>query len=108
MVCKQSDLIVRSSPKTQPMKTRALTLVALLTAPAISFAQLNPGDPADNGLIPRTDTFDVNGDQVNDNTESTGVGIAGNGNIIIGWEDDGAQLANPACRGRWRPAPTRC
>jgi len=54
----------------------------------------DPGKPEDNGLIPVSETFYVNTlDTINNgNTESLGVGIARNGNVLIGWEDDGDNL----------------
>ncbi|MGC9329849.1 MAG: hypothetical protein ACP5I1_19595, partial [Candidatus Hinthialibacter sp.] len=51
-----------------------------------------PGLPEDNGLTPDTGRIFINTppDLVNNgSTESLGVAIASNGNIIIGWEDDG-------------------
>jgi len=42
-------------------------------------------------LTPRTATIDINPTQNNTSTESTGVGIAGNGNVIVGWEDDSTE-----------------
>jgi hypothetical protein len=52
-----------------------------------------PGDPAANGLTPKTETIYVNtpGTVNNGNTESLGLAIAGNGNVIVGWEDDHAE-----------------
>src|SRR5690606_13471694 len=49
-----------------------------------------PGAPNENGVRANTDTIYVNtADTVNNgNTESLGVSIAHNGNIIVGWEDD--------------------
>jgi hypothetical protein len=72
------------------MKAQVLTLLALTVTTPLCLAQVTPGQPQDNGLTPRTATFDVNPSQVNGNasTESTGVGVAANGNVIIGWEDD--------------------
>ncbi|MBI2926530.1 MAG: hypothetical protein HYY24_12615 [Verrucomicrobia bacterium] len=59
-------------------------------------AAAGPGKPEDNGLPPKTDTFYINTpDTINNTkTESLGVAIANNGNVIIGWEDDGADLAD--------------
>lgn len=44
--------------------------------------------PQLSGVTPRTGTFDVNPVQNNTETDSLGVGIAANGNVIVGWEDD--------------------
>jgi hypothetical protein len=54
------------------------------------------GLPEDSGLTPKTATFYVNGgDSINNNkTESLGVAITSNGNIVIGWEDDGDALTD--------------
>lgn len=76
------------------MKHLGLVVLAVaIVAPV--WAQDPPGSAEDAGLVPRTDTMYINawapdGDPRNNgNTESTGVAIAGNGNIIVGWEDDG-------------------
>jgi hypothetical protein len=55
------------------------------------FGQTVPGAPETNGITPKTVTFYVNNleDINNGSTESLGVSIANNGNVIIGWEDDG-------------------
>jgi hypothetical protein len=55
-----------------------------------------PGLPEANGLMPKTDRIFINlPDTVNnDSTESLGVAIASNGNIIVGWEDDGDDLTD--------------
>src|SRR5206468_12217907 len=66
-----------------------LSLIALITVTPLSFAQVTPGKAEDNGLIPRGKTFDINTDFNNTASESLGVGIAANGNVLIGWEDDG-------------------
>ncbi|HET6408628.1 MAG TPA: hypothetical protein VFG14_12155, partial [Chthoniobacteraceae bacterium] len=49
-----------------------------------------PGLPTDNGLLTNSPTVYINTADVlnNGNTESLGVAIASNGNIIVGWEDD--------------------
>jgi hypothetical protein len=79
------------------MKT-LLPIVAGITAACISsgFAQKLPGTPEENGLTPKTDTIYVNVPDLdnpdliinNSKTESLGVAIAGNGNVLVGWEDD--------------------
>jgi hypothetical protein len=68
--------------------------VALLAAQA--FGQTLPGKPEDNGIRPVTETLYVNTTDTinNNNTESLGIGIARNGNIIVGWEDDGDALTD--------------
>lgn len=52
------------------------------------------GRPDDNGVAAKTDTIYVNPPSVlnNDNSESIGVAIASNGNVLVGWEDDGDLL----------------
>lgn len=60
-------------------------------------AQTVPGAPEENGLKPKTDTIYINvppDDQNNGNVESLGVAIAANGNVLVGWEDDGDGLAD--------------
>ncbi|MDB6040590.1 MAG: hypothetical protein JWM99_4431 [Verrucomicrobiales bacterium] len=78
-------------------KPSRLYLTALTCASAASLLAQTapPGTPEANGLTPKTGTFYVNtADTVsNDNTESIGVGIASNGNVIIGWEDDKSDTA---------------
>ncbi|HXJ76858.1 MAG TPA: hypothetical protein VNM37_28630, partial [Candidatus Dormibacteraeota bacterium] len=55
-----------------------------------------PDTPQDNGLNPASSTFYVNtGDTINNgSTESLGVAIANNGNVIVAWEDDGDALTD--------------
>ena len=61
-----------------------------------------PGKPEDNGLPPKTATVYINLPPVqtppesinNGRTESLGVAIAANGNVIVGWEDDGDALTD--------------
>jgi len=73
------------------MKTQSLAILALLTCVGPIAAQTPPGAPEDNGLTPKTDTIYINvpPDFLNNgNTESLGVAIGQNGNILVGWEDD--------------------
>lgn len=74
------------------MKTE-LKLLTLLVGTCSVLAQDAPGAPEANGATPKSATIYVNtGAEVhNGNTESLGVAIAGNGNVIVGWEDDGAE-----------------
>src|SRR6266496_3082629 len=63
-----------------------LTTILLLTAASLSQAQT-----VTSGLIPKTSTFYVNTNYYNNaGGESPGVDIAANGNVIVGWEDDGS------------------
>lgn len=59
-------------------------------------AQALPGTPEANGLTPVSETFYINTTDTvnNNNTESLGIAIARNGNVIIGWEDDGDALTD--------------
>ena len=70
------------------MKAKILNLIAILVLTLPAVAQVTPGAPNTNGLTPVTATFDVNTNQNNTETESSGVSIAANGNVIVGWEDD--------------------
>ena len=72
-----------------------LALVLTLTGWAQAQNAL-PGKPEDNGVIPLGDTIYVNTlDTINNSkTESLGVGIARNGNVLVGWEDDGSDLTD--------------
>ncbi|PYJ96541.1 MAG: hypothetical protein DME23_20220 [Verrucomicrobia bacterium] len=75
------------------MKSRILQILMAYTACVLSVvAQTPPGAPEDNGLIPKSDTIYINVPPVspnNGNTESLGVAIGQNGNVLVGWEDDG-------------------
>jgi len=79
--------------KTQSTWTLALALAASST-PALG--QAVKGTLEGNRLEARTSTFYVNTTATinNNKTESLGVAIANNGNVIIGWEDDGADLTD--------------
>lgn len=75
----------------------ASILIVLALGVPVTVAQKKPGLPENNGLLPKTATFYVNAaaDDVNNNrTESLGVAIASNGNVLIGWEDDGAGISD--------------
>ncbi|HAB17032.1 MAG TPA: hypothetical protein DCE44_11340, partial [Verrucomicrobiales bacterium] len=56
----------------------------------------DPGPPEANGLAPASETFYVNTSPNlnNGSTESLGVAIAQNGNVLVGWEDDGDGLSD--------------
>ena len=75
------------------MKMSVIAVLAALVTPVS--AQKLPSAPENNGLVPKTDTIYVNSQAVdatiinNGSTESLGVAIAANGNVIVGWEDDG-------------------
>src|ERR1041384_7426106 len=67
------------------MKVKLTTI--LLLAPA----SLSQAHTVTIGLIPKTPTFYVNTNYYNNaGGESPGIDIAANGNVIIGWEDDGS------------------
>lgn len=79
----------------------ALPLVAACLGSYGAFAQaLVPGPAEENGLQPIGATVYVNPQDgftiANGATESTGVAIARNGNVIVGWEDDGSDLTDLA------------
>ena len=63
-----------------------------------AMAQSVPGAPENNGVQPIGDTVYVNtangADINNGSTESLGVAIARNGNVVVGWEDDGSDLTD--------------
>jgi hypothetical protein len=63
-------------------------LLMAVVLPATS--QTLPGGPETNGLSPKTATIYVNTTNTinNGNTESLGIGMASNGNVMVGWEDD--------------------
>ncbi|MCC7376044.1 MAG: hypothetical protein IT581_15405 [Verrucomicrobiales bacterium] len=66
-----------------------------LISPVFGQAAL-PGAPEDNGLKPVSETVYVNTTDTlnNTKTESLGVAIARNGNVVVGWEDDGEALSD--------------
>lgn len=85
------------------MNTRMLLLTAVAAAFVYSAAaQTLTGTPEDNKLATRTGTFYVNVPPLeippdnynNGKTESLGVAIAANGNVLIGWEDDGDNITD--------------
>lgn len=66
----------------------AVTLGSALTGNA----QTVPGAPETNGLTPKTITYYINtptNGLINGNSEAEAIAIASNGNIMVGWEDDG-------------------
>lgn len=71
--------------------------IALMAGQAFGQSAL-PGKPEENGVRPVSDTIYVNTSDLlnNTQTESLGVAIARNGNVIVGWEDDGDGLNNLA------------
>jgi len=73
----------------------SLPVISLALLAGQAFGQLAlPGKPEDNGVKPVSDTVYINtSDTINNTkTESLGIGIARNGNVIVGWEDDGDAL----------------
>src|ERR1043166_9712462 len=98
--CVQSKTVkgFRPSPESNPEFCIMKALIAILSLAAASaapcLAQL-AGNPEDSGLIPLTPTFYVNTNYFNNGgAESPGVAIAANGNVIVGWEDDGSGIAD--------------
>ncbi len=69
----------------------SLAFVGTAWVAASAFSQTLPGKPEDNGVQPVSETVYVNTSDTlnNGNTESLGIAIARNGNVIVGWEDDG-------------------
>lgn len=74
----------------------ALPLAGLCLGSWSLLGQAVPGAPENNGVQPAGDTVYVNtangADINNSSTESIGVAIARNGNVVVGWEDDGGDL----------------
>jgi len=75
---------------------RNLPFLAAALVAAQAFGQALPGKPEDNGVNPVGETVYVNpSDTINNSkTESLGVAIGRNGNVIVGWEDDGDALSD--------------
>jgi len=68
------------------MKTKITTLLLFASATLLCQAQT-----VTSGLIPKTPTFYVNTNYYNNaGGESPAIDIAANGNVLIGWEDDGS------------------
>src|SRR4051812_19978025 len=80
------------------MKTKSLCTMAAALALCVSWsaAQSVPVAPDDAGLAPKTPTLFINLPSIlnNDNTESLGVAVGQNGNVMVGWEDDGDGLTD--------------
>lgn len=89
------------------MKTRCAVWIAIAASSIGALAQNYPGAPADNGLTPKTSTIYVNSQGTdpttinNGNAEAIGVAIAGNGNVIVGWEDDNNDYPSVDLEGVW-------
>src|SRR5204863_7191711 len=79
-----------------PMKNPLLLASAIMAGAFTASSAALPGAPEANGLAPKTATLFVNGTNNinNGTTEALGVGIAGNGNVLVGWEDDGPDITN--------------
>jgi hypothetical protein len=52
------------------------------------------GAPGDAGLTPRTPTIFVNTNYNNNNLETGDISITANKNVLVAWEDDGADLTD--------------
>mgnify|MGYP006967017177 FL=1 len=75
------------------IRTVILAVITAVGCQSIS-AQVIPVPPESSGLQPRSTTVYLNNlDTLNNfNTEAVGVAIADNGNVLVGWEDDGEGL----------------
>ena len=79
----------------QTMRYQFLSAAAAAVACVFTAsAQVLPGAPETNGVTPKTATAYVNGANTVNNlsTESLSIDLAGNGNLIVGWEDDGSDI----------------
>lgn len=82
------------------MRTQIFSILALSASASALWAADVPTYPEANGLTPKSATFYVNlpgeGDVKlnNGKVESLGVAVANNGNVLIGWEDDGNELTD--------------
>jgi hypothetical protein len=75
-----------------PTKSLPLAIFLASLATSACLAQ-NPGTPQDHGLVPQSRTFYANTNYYNGGgTEAPGVAIAANGNVLLGWEDDGGGM----------------
>jgi len=100
------------------MKYASILAAALVATVALPVAaQTLPGAPETNGLSPKTATFYINtptNGVNNGGSEAPGIGIANNGNILVAWEDDGADIADIEAvwtmfnaEGNWLTPPTK-
>lgn len=80
------------------MKTKNLYALGALLAFGVSWsaAQNVPVAPEAAGLSPKTSTLFINLPSIlnNDSTESLGVAVGQNGNVMVGWEDDGSGITD--------------
>ena len=69
-------------------------LAVAMASCAISASAALPVPPESTGLLPRTATGWINGTNGLNNfgSESLSVDIVNNGNVIVGWEDDGSDI----------------
>src|SRR5947199_6653066 len=79
------------------MKNYVTPLAVIMAVCVLSASgQTLPGAPENNGLTPKTATLYINGTNAysinNFHPESLSIDIANNGNMIVGWEDDGSDL----------------
>src|SRR5437868_15049299 len=79
------------------MRNYVTPLAVVVAVYALSASgQTLPGAPENNGLTPKTATLYINGTNAysinNFHPESLSIDIANNGNMIVGWEDDGSDL----------------
>ena len=69
------------------MKMKVAGLFLFVLGTSLCFAQ-DVGNSSASGLIPTTVSFDVNTNNNNTGTESLGVAIGANTNVLVAWEDD--------------------
>lgn len=69
-------------------------LMKLLALSCLINQGYGQGIPEDSGLVPLTSTFYLNNPDAinNSSTESIGIAILNDGNILVGWEDDNGGL----------------
>lgn len=70
----------------------AIASLAFATAPAYAQDEFVPSTPAAEGVTALTPAMALNSDVLGDSLESINLDIAGDGKIIIGWEDDSATV----------------
>ena len=89
------QLNVGQTTQSELMNIRTVILAVITAVSCQSIrAQVIPVPPESSGLQPRSTTVYINNlDTLNNfSTEAVGVAIADNGNVLVGWEDDGDGL----------------
>lgn len=87
------NLITNATLHTMKTTVTVLTIILTVLTSSLCFAGTGVGQPQSSGLIPYTGTHFANTNFYdNGGAESDNLAIAANGNVIVGWEDDGGGI----------------